>query len=119
MTTAINWPSGVNENVEAGSYAERPERNLVEFAPDVGPPMRRRRTAIASAIMSFNAIMTRAELDALLTFHGTTIKDGALSFNRKHPRTLAVTEFEFTEPPSASEIAGHVYRVTLALRVLP
>lgn len=119
MATTLEWPAGVTQDFELGSYAERPESNVVEFAPEVGPPMRRRRSSIASALLSFNAILDHAELESLLAWHRDVIQDGALSFMRKHPRAGDYREFELTEPPAAAEISPRKYRVKIALRALP
>lgn len=119
--TAI-WPTNVTEYADSNSYSERPEQNVVEFAPEVGPPMSRRRSSISSDLLLFSTIpVTSAEYDVLVDFYRNALKDGALTFFRKHPRNLTGQniEFKFVEPPQWSAIDGTLGRIALSLRRMP
>lgn len=116
------WPSTVTLQVDSSGYRETVERNVVEFTPEVGPPMVRRRSSVSSDLISFSTPpVTDDEYDALVNFYRGTLKDGALTFFRTHPRDAdgPVEEFRFLEPPQWSLINGTIGRIAVVLRRLP
>jgi hypothetical protein len=116
------WPATVTQLVDSSGYRETVERNVVEFAPEVGPPMARRRSSVSSDLISFSTTpVTDDEYDALVGFYRDTLKDGALTFLRTHPRNMdgPMTEFRFVEPPQWSPIDATYGRIALSLRRMP
>lgn len=116
---AALWPAAVPMRDLVAGYSERRESNLAEFAPEVGPPKRRRRSSVATELVSFEQLLSEAEADALLAFWRDTLGDGALTFEREHPRTRVLAEFQFVAPPDVRALGGGVYRVGLQLRKMP
>lgn len=113
------WPSGVPEWALAGSLSERVEVNVAEFQPEVGPPVRRRRTSVPTTLLSFEQVLTPAQYATLYSWYTSTLKDGSLSFNLTHPRTGTATECVFVSPPEYSEQTLGALRVSYSLRTLP
>lgn len=113
------WPGSVNQFVKRDGYGETPERNVVSFAPDVGPPIERKRSAISTTVLSGEGRGTRTEWDALVTFYKTTLNDGVDSFTRLHPDTGASITCRFTEPPKLTRRGALYCHYSLALRVMP
>ena len=111
------WPVGVPESALISGYSEQVEDNVARFQPEVGPAKLRRRTSFSQTVYQFGLIMTTTEYDSLLTFYRTTLKDGTLSFKRKHPRTqVASKTFLFMKPPTSVPVSATLMSVSLALR---
>lgn len=121
MTAA--WPASVPQFSLQQSYGEQPERNVIEFTPEVGPPMSRRRTSISTDIIDFETIMTFDEYDALVSFYRTDLKDGVLPFLRGHPRNPEVStneyEFRFMTEPKLKAISPDLCSVAMRVRRMP
>lgn len=117
MTEA--WPSGLPTQHITGTLTEVPEDNVVEFAPETGPPLRRRSTSVATALVNFQTVWSSAEVATLDTFYRDTLKDGAEEFTRPHPRTGSTATFIFNSPPEYAHLVGDAYRVTFSLRKMP
>jgi nicotinic acid mononucleotide adenylyltransferase len=114
------WPLDVNQNMEPSSYQEQTEDGVASFEPEVGPPTRRRRSAIAMAVMSYTTVMGRDELESFKRWYRDTLASGVKSFTRKHPQTREPNKtFMFTAVPKWSGISNSKYRLTLAMRELP
>lgn len=118
MTTP-SWPGTVNQNVEQDGFAEAPERNVVSFQPEVGPPTERRRTSISTNVFSFTSQCTSAEYDAIVDFYRNTLLDGVLTFTRNHPRTGVSANFKFTDVPKVSQVMEPVYLIAYSMRLMP
>lgn len=118
MTAA--WPGTVNQIVNQDSFNEAPERNVISFQPEVGPPIERRRTSISSNVFAFTQWYTSTEYDALVDFYRTTLLDGVLTFTRNHPRTGVSATFKFTDVPKiVSLMGGLTFVVSHSLRLMP
>lgn len=118
-----DWPSSLPDCVLDADYQEQPENNLAEFAPEVGPPLRRRRTSINSSLIQAAIVLADDEVDTLLDFYKDDLKDGSLSFTWVHPRMAegSPTEiacFTFVTPPVLTRIAPY-WRAALSLRRMP
>lgn len=116
------WPGSVTLNANVSGYGEKPEANSIEFAPEVGPPMSRRRTSISTDLLSFDTDpITSDNYDDLIYFYRKTLKDGNLTFFRSHPRnpTGPNMEFKFTDPPQWKSISGLLGRASITMRRMP
>jgi hypothetical protein len=101
------WPFDVPLHALIDGYAEEAEDNVLEFTPEVGPPILRRRYSRAGIVIGFSTSMTGAQYAALLNFYRSTLKDGTAPFNRPHPRTGIVRTFRFLGPPRARAVRAH------------
>jgi hypothetical protein len=113
------WPDDLPTCLLLENYTEQPETNVAEFAAEVGPPLRRRRSSVATALITGSVIWTKAEIGALLEFHRDTLRDGALTFIFTHPRTGDLEEFIFTSPPVVSPVSDTHWRANLSFRSMP
>ena len=64
-------------------------------------------------------IFTDAELSTFSTFYTTTIQDGALAFDMRHPRTGATVSMRCTSEPEYEAIEPGIWRVSFGLEQLP
>lgn len=113
------WPVDVNDDHEPSSLQEQLEDGVASFEPEVGPPSRRRRSAIIMALISFTTVMGRDELASFESWYRDILMSGVKSFTRKHPRTRVDTTFMFTSVPKWTAITNAKFRVTMAIRELP
>lgn len=119
MTAA--WPGTVPLTADSDAYGEQPERNVVSFTPEVGPPTERPRSTISSDLLSFSKVMTFTQYDTLIAFYRTDLKQGTQPFTRPHPRNVSGPSltFKFTEVPKFSAL-GYVYgQVSMQMRKMP
>jgi SPRY domain/BNR repeat-like domain len=115
----IFWPSGINQT-QFGTYSETPDTNFAEFAPEVGPPKRRRRMSISSDTVSFTLVMNNTEYALFLNFYRNTLKDGTLPFQFNRPRTGMLESFIFTtKAPSVKFSDFNLWEVEFTLRNIP
>jgi hypothetical protein len=112
-----SWPSlpaplanGVQE-----SFAD----NLHRTPMDIGPAKVRRRTTANPRPLSFNMLLSKAQLSTLETFYNSTVSGGALAFDMTHPRTGATVSCRFLQPPAFSSVNGLYFTVSVSLEVLP
>lgn len=116
----IAWPTGVNLYAMTGSYSEKPDTNIAEFAPEVGPSKRRRRMSISSRVVSFTTRMTFAEYEIFDTWFRDTLKDGSLPFYRPRPRTGFVEQYIFDgDAPEAHDDGFNLMQVQLQMKRMP
>jgi len=119
----VYWPPDVNQAHIVGSYSEKPETNVAEFAPEVGPPKRRRRSSVSSDLLSWEMYANAAERVSLRNFYRSDLADGVLIFKRKHPATNDMATFQFAAEPQYKEFAfvrgTPRYRVTISVRLMP
>lgn len=95
MATAIDWPSGLPQAFEAQSYQYAPGSGVVRTNMSAGPPKVRRRFTAVYDMHSGSMIMTKTLFTTtFLTFFGTTIAGGSLSFNFPNQFDDGVTTFE-------------------------
>lgn len=114
------WPSDVNTYARTGTYSEQIDTNFAEFAPEVGPPKRRRRMSISSETITFSVWMKTAEYASFLTFYRTALADGTLPFQRTRPRTGATETFYFTgQAPTVKDVGYNLYEVQVTMKNVP
>lgn len=116
---AVAWPGTITQNMLAGSYSEKPDRNVASFAPEVGPSIDRRRTSIASSQISFQSRYSSAEKALFDAFYRDDLADGTLVLTRKNPKSGATITCKFSEAPSFSDLSPGYYLASLAFSVLP
>jgi hypothetical protein len=117
---ASGWPPDVNLWALYGTNSEAPDANVIEFVPEVGPPITRRRMSVSSDTVSFTTWMTAAEYASFLFFYRTTLKDGTLPFTRTRPRTGAVETFYFSgDAPTVKAVTYSLYEVPMTMKSAP
>lgn len=115
------WPATLPQCLVVG-YAEGLADNVLEYQPDIGPPITRRRSSTATRPLSGQMKMTRAQIAILKSFFEVTLDEGALPFEFPDPTATGETllvKFPKGSQPSWQQIGGGVYRVAIALTVLP
>lgn len=112
------WPATLPAPA-LSSLSESPPNNTIRSQMDKGPDKVRRRTTANVRPISFNLMLTPAQVETLDTFYHTTTFSGADSFDYTHPRTEAACTARFVQPPQYTEREGVVYSVSVALEILP
>lgn len=118
---AESWPATLPQCLVLG-YGEGLADNLLEYKPDIGPPISRRRSSAATRPLSGQMRMTRAQIAILRSFYEGTLDQGALPFEFPDPTAIGETllvKFMKGSAPSWQQTAAGVYRVSLQVAVLP
>ncbi|HEY4775018.1 MAG TPA: hypothetical protein VIH40_09375 [Xanthobacteraceae bacterium] len=114
----VPWPAAVPQTPLAGSFSSEPQRNVISFAPEYGPPIERRATSMMMEAHSYRARLTAAEYATLMDFYRDDLQDGVLAFARDHPRTGEPIVARFSAAPAdADDIPGHVMTTISYLRI--
>ncbi|GLI23493.1 hypothetical protein GGQ86_002969 [Xanthobacter flavus] len=117
MTAA--WPSGLPAPMRNG-WGEQSQPNTVPFTPEVGPPIRRRRSTVRTRISTMTFRMSGAQLQTFTSFFENDLKDGALRFTMAHPVTGASETWTIEDGTWAYDTVDvDLYDVSLKLRMLP
>lgn len=115
-----SWPGTVNQFVYRSGFSLKPEPNKVSFAPEVGPPIERRRSGISTDLVKCGGRGTPTEWAALEAFYRTTLHDGADTFQRNHPLTgVANANVRFVDPPEITDVRATYVQWSLSFRILP
>lgn len=101
------------------SFNESPPDNLIRTSMDKGAAKVRRRTTSNVRPLSFEMILTPAQVVTLDTFYVTTTNSGADEFTYTHPRAGSTVSARFASPPSYSDINGLAYKASVSLEVMP
>jgi hypothetical protein len=115
------WPSDLPQALQAGGFSEGAGDGLLEYKPDTGPSITRRRSTAAMRPFNGSIICDDVQLASFRAFYGTTIMGGALPFefpDQVQSGTLLV-KFTKGSPPTWTNLGGPYYQVNLALMVLP
>lgn len=120
MTAIQTWPVGMPFYAERGSFNEVPESNRSEFKPDVGQAKRRRRSSIATRLLTFTMLLSNAQYESLMTYYTDTLGDGSDNVGPvAHPISGATMNFQFVTEPSIADYGYDKNRVTMSIRKLP
>lgn len=118
------WPAGLPQDTLLG-VAVKPDDSVLRTQMDAGPPTTRNRFTAITKSVSAALYLTGAEVSTLDTFFHTTLKNGALSFDWKDPRTDSTVSMKFKEPPEYTGMVGsdtvndRLWNVSLSLEILP
>ena len=118
---ATPWPATLPQCPVLNGFSEQRQRNVVAFTPDVGPPKMRRRSTASSTLTSVAYRMTKTQLDAFNTFYETTLADGSLPFDWRHPVTGVTYTWVFksSDAPKRERMTPNTFRVTFDLVRMP
>jgi hypothetical protein len=114
-----SWPLTVNNKVYESGFSVQPERNVAEFKPEVGPAKARRRTSVATDLVTYPIEIVKEEWAVLLAFYRDDLADGALPFLFVDPLTGETAAYQFVDPPKLGNPRGPYFDVALQLRRLP
>lgn len=113
------WPASLPQKPLPDGYQEDEPAVLLRTQMDAGPPKVRQRFTAGVQPFQTTFDMTGSQIETLKQFFRTTIKYGSLPFDWTHPRTGAPAVFRIVQPPSYRNVGGDVWRVTIAMEILP
>lgn len=118
---ASPWPGTLPQKFLVDGYSEGVGDGLLEYQPDTGASLTRRRATAMPKPMGGNFEMTSAQIATLKTFFETTLIGGSLPFNFPDPLTGATLLVKFQKGgiPKWSALGGDCYIVGVSLWVLP
>lgn len=116
--TAAPWPAWIATGPLEDGYGETPQTNRAEFQPEVGEPIRRRRTTLKQDTIPFLSWFSSEDVDDIQFFHRTTLGEGSLPFTLDHPRTGVEATWMFVEPPRLVRAFGDSFQIQFSLRLL-
>ena len=113
-----DWPNaaGFPQVPLAGTWRRLRQKNALEFAPDVGPPLVRKRSTVSTLSATFNIKLTEAQLATLDTFFETTCGEGSVQFDWTNPETGVTDTWAWANPPEVINETKNAYIVTCQLR---
>lgn len=120
MTEA--WPIDLPQSFEVGGYSEGVADNLLENQPDIGPPIRRRRSTANVRPMGGSMLVTESQLGVFRNFFDVTLLSGSLPFNfpqQISPAIDILVTFSKQSLPTWRPIGGGYWRLNLTFWVLP
>jgi hypothetical protein len=115
------WPESLPQCFDL-PFSEAEGDGLIEYQPDQGPTITRRRTAAVARPLSGTMRMTGAQLAALRSFRASTVLGGSLPFDfpdQTAGGAAVLVKFTKATPPSWQKIGVDAWRVSIALTVLP
>lgn len=115
------WPAGLPQNVLVANYAEAVGDGLLEYQPDTGPTITRRRSSANPRPVTMNFELTSAQLAILKTFFETTLIGGSLPFTFPGITESAtyLVKFQKTGIPNWAALGGDYFSVAMSVWVLP
>lgn len=112
-----SFPASI-ENCPIVGWSESPLDNVVQFDADVGAPKRRRRSSDKSIAISVQFAIKHTDYATFMNFYRNDIRDGALSFDWKHPITQVTMKTFFTKAPVIQQQTPKSYIVSCEFRVM-
>lgn len=122
MVTPVAWSGSVNQVVLMEGASEAYEDSIREYSPQVGPPIRERRTSMEATLHSFWQLLTFTEWDTFNTWYETSLKNGSIPFTRGHPRKgvgVQITAFFTERPQSGMPVSATKYKIQFKIRTIP
>jgi hypothetical protein len=115
------WPAGLPQRLLVANASKGAGDALLEYQPDTGPSITRRRSSATMRPLIGSVILSSAQIAIWETFFYTTILSGSLPFDFPDPitgATLLVKHIKQT-PPIWSPLGGDNYQLDMSLMVLP
>lgn len=115
------WPSTLPQRLLVDGASLGIGDGLLEYQPDTGPSITRRRSSAAPRPLSGSMILSNAQMTTFETFFYTTIIGGSLAFTFPDPRTGATLLVKFTKQglPAYVPLGGDNYRLSFNVMVMP
>ncbi len=117
--TNIVWPAALPDSASWEDYQESMPDMVIRTAMDAGPAKVRRRFSAAPTSISGTMLMNSSQVATLDAFFRDSTAGGSLAFSWTHPRTGAEVACRFLSPPQLRHVAGPLWRVELAIEILP
>jgi hypothetical protein len=118
---ADSWPASLPQTVLVSGYSEAVGDAILEYQPDAGPTISRRRTAASARPLVAAFELTSAQIAMLRSFVDTTLIGGSLPFN--FPGVVVgptyLVKFQKGGLPKWTALGGDYFSVTMSLWVLP
>lgn len=114
------WRGTINQRVLLEGYNETSEDNRAEQKPQVGAPIRRRRSYVPTTKIAWSQILTFTEWDELQAMYDTDLKSGVLPFTRYHPRkgsSVTITAVFDKRPSTGAPISANSFLVSFEATV--
>jgi hypothetical protein len=113
------WPSTLPQNPFQDGPDQQPQSNSIRTGVDAGPPKARRRYTAVFTPVTFNLILSEAEITILNTFVITTLQD-VLPFDWvDFQNTGNVATYRFLSRPTTKWYADNLWTVGFNLEKLP
>lgn len=115
------WPAGLPQRSLIQGYQEGVGDGLLEYQPDAGPTISRRRTTAVVRPLTVSFELTSAQLAILRTFYDTTLMGGSLPFTFPGPTEAAtyLVKFQKDGIPKWTALGGDYFSVSISVSVLP
>jgi hypothetical protein len=116
------WPVALPQSLEISGYSESVADNLLEYQPDTGPTITRRRSTAGAYPISGSIVLTESQLGVFKTFFYTTVLSGSLPFTfpiQVSPSIGVLVKFSKESLPRWSPIGGGYWRLNMTLMVMP
>ena len=112
--STISWPPDLPQAFLVGTFQQQRARGFYEFAPEVGEPLRSRRSTAVPEMLAGEMILTAAEKTSLEAFYRSTCSEGVTAFE------FQLQDYVWADPPAFSDACdGQHYRVALSFMRLP
>lgn len=118
---ASAWPGTLPQALLLAGASKGLGDGLLEYQPDTGPSITRRRTTAVMRPLVGSMMLTDTQVATFETFYLTTLMNGALPFTFPDPISGATLLVKFTKatPPSYAPQGANNYLLSLSLMVLP
>jgi hypothetical protein len=110
------WPNDLPQEPLLSANGFSPLSNIVEFSPDVGPPIRRQRATLAQSVIQWDFHLTYSQKVAFLSFYETTLRSGSAAFVAKDPFKGDWAQFIFEGQYSLSMVSPDLFKLTSSIR---
>lgn len=118
------WPTTLPGLGQTGAKISADD-SVLRSPMDAGPPSRRNRFRAITKSVSYTMTLSGDQVAVLDTFYHSTLRNGALSFDWKDPRTDAAAVIAFKSPPEYTAISGapdpedRLWLASLSLEIQP
>jgi hypothetical protein len=115
MPATTSWPSTLPTEPLRGSLVVAQEDNIVEFKPDVGSPIRRRRYTGRRVAMQCEMTLTEAQRRELDSFYSDDCADGSVNFTMTDWIDGTTQTFSWAAAPQFQHVMVEIFRVSLSI----
>lgn len=115
------WPLLLPQFPRDKSFRSSRENGVWEFVPDVGRPLRGRKTSDAMEVFSGVYPMSANQREVFWTWWDSVLDRGVEPFEMFHPVTRQVVTVELAtgQPPAERQVFDDMFDFDLSFRVLP
>ena len=117
---AATWPVDLPTTPLSAGYSDVQRNNVIRSEMGYGPAKTRRRSTVYMRDITYQYVMTKAQLTSLETFYTTTLEGGILTYD--YPNYInnndTTDELRFKQPP-VIQPSGPDFSVRLFVEVMP